>query len=97
MEHDNTVKISGTVIKVYPLKYTLSGIAVLSYVLEHCSTQVEAGMARHVRCRVYCTMLGADQSLVSSLDRNRVEVVGFLSQNAKSQIVLHVKKISYLK
>lgn len=96
MELDNTTKISGIAVKVYPLRHTPSGLAVLSFVLEHISMQIEAGLPRTVKCRLYCIILDAAPDMEKSLEGCCVKLTGFLSQNAKAQIVLHVKQINFL-
>ncbi|MBP9742469.1 MAG: hypothetical protein KBD37_03830 [Burkholderiales bacterium] len=86
----NEVQLSGHIIKVYPLKYTLHGVPILSFVLEHLSSQVEAAAARVVKCRIYCVMVN---SSINLLEGRYIALTGFLNQNSKSQLVLNVKQI----
>lgn len=93
---NNQVIISGEIVKVYPLKKTLSNIPVMSFVLEHRSRQVEAGFSREVKCRLYCIMIDPKKYLDISLANRLVEVKGFLSQNSKTQLVLHINHLEFL-
>lgn len=86
----NEVTISGQIVKIYPLKYTLNRLPILSFVLEHLSNQVEASVTRVVKCRIYCVMVN---SSINLLEGSYIVLTGFLNQNAKSQLVLNVKQI----
>lgn len=92
----NQVTLGGTITKVYPIRYTPMRVAVSSFVVEHQSRQVEAASACAVKCRVYCVMLGMNEDEVSQLVNKLVTVSGFLSQNVKQQLVLHVVNLSII-
>lgn len=93
MELRNTIELSGQIVKVYPIKQTPFGLPVISFVLEHNSIMEEAGESRQVKCRVFCIMI--DKSFQETeLNKKNVVVHGFLSQNAKMQLVLHVNKLN---
>lgn len=96
MEQSNTTRISGQIIKVYPLRETPAGINVLSFVLEHLSRQVEGGIPRTVKCRLYCIIVNAKIDTANNLEQQFVELTGFLSQNSKAQLVLHVSQLNFL-
>lgn len=93
MEPINETKLSGQVIKVYPLRHTPYGLPVLSFVLEHISNQIEAGESRLVKCKMYCIIINSDNNLEDGLIDQFVVVSGFLSHNTKSQVILNVKQI----
>ena len=93
MEIMNEIKLSGRIVKVYPLRYTLAGLPIFSFVLEHESFQNENGSLRAVKCKMYCIVVNWNKNMVGSLEGSLVMVVGFLSQNSRSQIVLNVKQI----
>ena len=94
--NSNSVEIGGQIVKVYPVRYTLQKIPVISFVIQHKSLQIECERSRDVKCRIFCiTLEHEDLSKVELLDKF-VEVTGFLSQNAKSQLVLHIKTIKIL-
>lgn len=96
MEANNQLNISGQIVKVYPVKYTLNNLAVVSFVLEHLSRQIEALRSKEVKCRIYCIMLDEKSLLTIDLLEKYVSLSGFLGQNAKSQLVLHIQQIKFL-
>ena len=96
MELCNETKLSGKIAKVYPVKHTLHGVPVISFVLEHLSRQIECGASREVKCRVYCVWLDGKEYLNIELLEQYISVTGFLSQNSKSQLVLHITQLEFL-
>lgn len=99
MSINNSVQISGKIRKVYPLKYTLLNLPVVSFVLEHASEQLELDVLRKVNCSLYCIMLDK-KKIVANLDDllgQLVTVSGFLSYNAKKQIILNVQTLQLAK
>ncbi|MCE2706514.1 MAG: primosomal replication protein N [Proteobacteria bacterium] len=96
MELCNKTSLSGKVVKIYPVKYTLHQVPVVSFVLEHVSRQIECGESREVKCRVYCVILDAKEYLNIELLELHVVVAGFLSQNSRSQLVLHITQLEFL-
>ncbi len=91
----NQVTISGKIVKIYPVRETPSGTSVVTFVIQHNSRQIEAEVSREVKCRLFCILVGNIEFKISNTQDNLVQVTGFLSQNAKSEIVLHVKEIIY--
>lgn len=89
----NEIKLSGQIVKIYPIRHTPNKTPILTFVLEHLSSQVEAGVARTVKCRVFCIIVNWQNNLEGELIDRSVVVHGFLSQNSKTQIVLNVKQI----
>lgn len=97
MELCNQTLINGRIAKVYPLKYTVNQLPIASFLLEHLGWQIEAGSSREVKCRLYCVFVDAKALLTADLAEDcYVEVIGFLSQNAKTQLVLHVTQLKFL-
>ena len=77
-----------------PLRYTPAGIPLLSFVLQHASEQIEAGLKRKVECEVNAVALGDLASSHIQLGSS-VKVKGFLAKrSAKStQLVLHIEQL----
>ncbi len=96
MELINELKLSGQIIKVYPLKYTLAQLPVASFILEHKSQQTESGNKYEVKCQIYCMIMNAKKIMELEPLQKFVYVTGFLGQNSKSQIVLHINQIKFL-
>lgn len=92
----NEIRLSGQIVKIYPTKYTIQNIPVVSFVVEHKSLQIECEQSRNVKCRIYCISLNNSNLVKMSLLDKFVNISGFLSQNAKSQLVLHIKTIEFL-
>ena len=90
--------LSGVVVHIEPIRYTPAGIPLLSFVLQHASEQIEAGLKRKVECEVNAVALGniacdiAKQNI--QLGAN-IEAKGFLAKrSAKStQLVFHIVKL----
>lgn len=90
--------LSGVVVHIEPIRYTPAGIPLLSFVLQHASEQIEAGLKRKVECEVNAVALGniacdiAKQNI--QLGAN-IKAKGFLAKrSAKStQLVLHIVKL----
>ncbi len=82
------------VIGLEPIRYTPAGIPLLSFVLQHASEQIEAGLKRKVECEVNAVALGdiAKQNIQLG---SSVKAKGFLTKrSAKStQLVLHIEKL----
>ena len=93
---NNHVTLSGQIAKIYPLRYTLSRLPVVSFVLEHNSRQIEAGMPLDTKCRLYCVALDLIDEVGNDLLNSSIEIQGFLACNSRSQLVLHAKQITFL-
>jgi primosomal replication protein N len=96
MECVNEVKLSGQIVKEYEIKHTIDNVPVLRFVLEHTSVGLTNEFQQNVKCRIYCLMLVPKNTKPESLINNNVTVLGFLNQNSKSQLILHVKQIDIL-
>ena len=92
----NILEISGKIVKVYPVRYTVTQIPITSFVVEHKSQQIEHNNTSEIYCRVFCVSIELDSTISNNLLHKNVTVFGFLNYNSKSQLVLHVKKIDFL-
>jgi primosomal replication protein N len=90
----NNLVLSGVVISLEPIRYTPAGIPLLSFVLQHASEQIEAGLKRKVECEVNAVAIG-DLAKSNIQLGSSVKVKGFLAKrSAKStQLVLHIEKM----
>ena len=85
-------------ISLEPIRYTPAGLPLLSFVLQHASEQIEAGLKRKVECEVNAVVLG---SLTGEFAKNNIQIgdnikaKGFLAKrSAKStQLVFHIEQI----
>ena len=82
------------VLAIEPIRYTPAGIALLSFVLQHASEQVEAGFKRKVECEVNAVALG-DLAKTNIQVGDHIKAKGFLAKrSAKStQLVMHIVKL----
>ena len=90
----NSLVLSGVVISLQPIRYTPAGIPILSFLLQHASEQIEAGLKRKVECTINAVALG---NLATSHIQpgSSVKVKGFLAKrSAKStQLVVHIQQL----
>ncbi len=85
-------------ISLEPIRYTPAGIPLLSFVLQHASEQIEAGLKRKVECEVNAVVLG---NLTGDFAKSNIQIganikaKGFLAKrSAKStQLVMHITNI----
>ena len=86
--------LSGVIVHLEPIRYTPAGIPLLSFVLQHASEQIEAGLKRKVECEVQAVALG-DLAKISIQIGDNMKAKGFLAKrSAKStQLVLHIVKL----
>jgi primosomal replication protein N len=94
----NKLVLNGVVVGLEPVRYTPAGLPLLSFVLQHASEQIEAGLKRKVECEVNAVALG---NIASELAKQQISlgmainVEGFLAKrSAKStQLIMHVTHI----
>ena len=94
--------LQAVVFKIEPLRYTPSGIPLLSLVLQHDSEQLEAGMKRKVGCEVNAVILGA--LTLEQFTKLKIEVgsqivaTGFLAKRSlkSTQMVMHINHIELI-
>ena len=96
MNNLNSVILNGVIVKIYPIKYTPSGVAIHTFILKHLSNQIDCGVERVVKCRILCILLSSDLLKNDLLVNKTITTEGFLSINAKEQIVLNVQKINII-
>jgi len=85
------------VISLEPIRYTPAGIPLLSFVLQHASEQVEAGLKRKVECEVNAVALGNLAKQNIQLGAN-IKAKGFLAKRStkSTQLVLHIEKLEVI-
>jgi primosomal replication protein N len=94
----NKLVLSGQVTYCEPLRYTPAGIPLLSFVINHVSENIEAGLKRKVECEINAVAMG-DLAKSNIQAGANINVAGFLAKrSAKStQSVLHIQKIEVIK
>jgi primosomal replication protein N len=94
----NRLILDGTLTARDILRHTPAGIAIVEFVLEHESTQAEAGAERMVRLEMSCIAVEEIARVVSASPLGgRVQAAGFLAPKARSSRtpVLHVTDIEF--
>jgi len=89
----NQLVITGKIVKIYPDTKTINNLVIKRFVVEHISKQTEAEFRYEVKCRIYCLMVNNQIELTLT---DIVKLNGFLNQNAKSQLVLHIRQLDFL-
>ena len=86
--------LSGLVVGLEAIRYTPAGIPLLSFVLQHASEQIEAGLKRKVECEVNAVAIG-DLAKTNVHIGDNIKAKGFLAKrSAKStQLVLHIEQL----
>jgi primosomal replication protein N len=95
---DNEVRLSGQVIGREVLRHTPAGIPILSFTVQHQSTQVEAGIPRHVSFEVDAMAVGETAQRMNALEAGqRVRLQGFLASRSRlsTRVVLHVNQFAF--
>jgi len=92
----NKLELTGEVVQVDELRYTPAGIPLLSFVLQHLSDQIEAGMKRKIECDVSVIAMDkvAEQARGIKVG-TALKVSGFLAKRSlkSTQLVLHINTI----
>ena len=86
--------LNGVVVGLEVIRYTPAGIPLLSFVLQHTSEQIEAGLKRKVECEVNAVAIGELAKTNVHIGDN-IKAKGFLAKrSAKStQLVLHIEQL----
>ena len=86
--------LSGVVVGLEAIRYTPAGIPLLSFVLQHVSEQIEAGLKRNVECEVNAVAIG-DIAKTNIHIGDNIKAKGFLAKrSAKStQLVFHIEQL----
>lgn len=93
----NKLVLSGVIVALEPIRYTPAGLPLLSFVINHVSENIEAGLKRKVECEVNAVAIG-DLAKTNIQAGANINVAGFLAKrSAKStQLVLHILKIEVI-
>ncbi len=81
-------------LSIEPIRYTPAGMPLLSFVLQHASEQIEAGLKRRVECEVNVVALG-ELAKLNIQPGSLIKAKGFLAKrSAKShQLVMHINQL----
>ena len=96
MQQQNNTQISGKLIKLYPTQYTISRIAVHSFILDHNSEQIQITNKYNVKFKIYCMIFNQEQQFMTGLLAQHILATGFLTFDSKSQIILHVQNLQLI-
>lgn len=93
----NKLVLGGVVASIEPLRYTPAGIPLLSFVIQHVSDQIEAGMKRKVECEINAVAIG-NMALKTLKTGDQIKVTGFLAKRSlkSTQLVMHINEISLI-
>ena len=80
--------------QIEPIRHTPAGIPLLSFVLQHTSEQLEAGLKRKVECEVSAVALGELAKQNIQLGFN-IKAKGFLAKRSmkSNQLVMHITQL----
>ena len=99
---DNRLILGGRVSKCEQTRYSPAGLPITRFVLEHHSTQMEAGLSREARCRIAVVVSGeplTDKVAQLSVG-SQLRVTGFISRmshrQSESRLLLHAEDIEFL-
>ena len=98
MECNQTV-ISGEIVRLGVLRYTLAGVPAIDCIVRHRSRQHEAEVPRQVRCELPVVALGEPATLLAVLSNgDTIRVTGFLNRKSQTdpQLVLHVHHVIHI-
>lgn len=95
----NTVRLSGVLAAVEPLRHTPAGLAVVEFTLSHASEQTEAGQKRQTGFEMAAKATGELAARIAAMRQGSgMEVQGFLNRKHRMsrQIVLHVTNMELI-
>jgi primosomal replication protein N len=96
--HDNEVRLNGQVVVREALRHTPAGVPILTFVVKHESTQVEAGVSRQVGFEVDAMAVGEVAQRMDTVQAGgKVRLQGFLASRSRlsARIVLHVNQFEF--
>ncbi len=96
--HDNEVRLNGQVVVREALRHTPAGVPILTFVVKHESTQVEAGVSRQVGFEVDAMAVGEVAQRMDAVQAGgKVRLQGFLASRSRlsARIVLHVNQFEF--
>ncbi len=95
----NKLELTGIALQIQALRYTPAGIPLLSFVVQHVSEQIEAGMQRKVECEVTAIAMG-DLAVKSQgiKEGALIKASGFLARRSlkSTQLVLHINTLEII-
>jgi len=95
----NTVRLSGVLAAVEPLRHTPAGLPVVEFILSHASEQTEAGQKRQTGFEMAAKATGELAARIAGMQQgSEVDVQGFLNRKHRMsrQIVLHVTNMELI-
>jgi primosomal replication protein N len=100
--HDNQLVLSGRISRISERRYSPVGVPITQLVLEHHSTQFEAGYSRTAQCRIAVLICGTElhQQLHTLQVDHTIRVQGFISRannrQGEARLVLHAAHIELI-
>jgi primosomal replication protein N len=89
----NRLQMSGTVVERSALRYTPAGIPVIEMQMQHCSQQVEAGLARQLDFPFGAIAIGETAQQLAGVDLGgELQLSGFLAPRTRrsTRLLVHV-------
>jgi primosomal replication protein N len=94
----NRVVVSGRLIELDALRHTPAGVPVVTFRLQHDSTQTEAGAERKVSCEISAVAFEREATLLAAAKLGSdVKVTGFLAARSRTSksVVLHATELEF--
>lgn len=95
----NTVRLTGILAAVEPLRHTPAGLPVVDFTLAHASQQTEAGQQRQVEFEMAAKATGELAARIAGLRQGSgMTVEGFLNRKHRMsrQVILHVTNMELI-
>jgi len=95
----NHTIICGRINKLGILRYSPAGVAVIEFTVDHLSRQIEAGVARQIRCEIHAVALGQLAMTIAEFQiESRLKLTGFLNRKSHKdhQLVLHAQQVALI-
>lgn len=95
----NKLELTGVAVKIEVLRYTPAGLPLLSFVVQHGSEQIEAGMQRKVECEMNAVVMGDLAVKSQSIkEGTQIKVSGFLAKRSlkSTQLVMHINTLEII-
>ena len=96
---DNQLVLGGQIARISDTQYSPAGVPITRLLLEHRSTQLEAGFPRTAQCRILVLVCGVDlhRKLHQFEVDQAIRVSGFISRannrQGEARLVLHAAHI----
>lgn len=75
------------------------GVAVIEFTVIHISQQIEAGMARQIRCEIPAIALGPLAVTIAEFQvESKLRLIGFLNRKShkNQELVLHAQQVALI-